>query len=281
MKLRWRILTIVGAAFLAVIAVTAITGPTLAEIALAQGPGQGPVQGPPRQDRHPRLARGLLQVVAETLDMSVEELMEALRGGQTVQDIAAEKGVEMADLAEAIYQAGVEAVNAAVEEGKLSQDQADRILDRLSDRRDSCVNDGQCQLFPGKGRRPGQAQQAGRRVAVQAIADTLDMSVEELMEALRGGQTVQDIAAEKGVEMADLAEAIYQAGVEAVNAAVEEGKLSQDQADRILDRLSDRRDSCVNDGQCQPPQGGRRGGHRPGQGPVQPGPGPVQPAPGP
>ncbi|RMG92499.1 MAG: hypothetical protein D6706_16745, partial [Chloroflexi bacterium] len=65
----------------------------------------------------------------------------------------------------------------------------------------------------------GLGQEIFNREAIhQAIADTLGMSVEELEAARAEGKTIEELAAEAGVEMADI-----QAAVEEVrNAAIDQ-----------------------------------------------------------
>ncbi len=73
-------------------------------------------------------ARDHLQAAADTLNMTVDELLSALDEGKTIQQIAEEQGV---DLQAAWLEQVKSRLAQAVEDGKLTQEQADQILERL------------------------------------------------------------------------------------------------------------------------------------------------------
>lgn len=71
-----------------------------------------------------------------------------------------------------------------------------------------------------------------------AIAEQLGMTSEELTAAIDGGKTLAQIAEEKGVSTADLA-ATMESGMKAGLAkAVEDGILTQEQADQMLEQMA-------------------------------------------
>ncbi len=250
MKFKLKLMAIVGSVILAA---TVFTGAVFAQEPV-QPPPQPPIgqQGQPPV-RPPRNRGALLEPIAEALGMSVDDLKAELKAGQRLEDIAAEQGVSMADIANAVYDYAADRVASAVADGKLTQDQADKILGRLQERRDACVEEDQCHLFAPKNPRP----QLGTKQIIEmgkVIADTLNMEPRELLQALRAGQTLEEIAAEQGVSMQDIADAVYNDALERLNNAVADGKLTQDQADKIQARLDAQRDKCVNDGKCLPPR---------------------------
>ncbi len=87
----------------------------------------------------PRGERGLgtaeLEAAAEVLGMTADDLKSALQSGQTLEDLATEKGVDIAEV-----QADIQAVHSeemraqilqAVEDGTMTQDKADWLLEGL------------------------------------------------------------------------------------------------------------------------------------------------------
>lgn len=78
--------------------------------------------------------RGQAEIVAAALGMSVEELTAALREGKTVADLAAEKGVVLDTIVEALMAPRREALSQAVASGRLTQEQADRVLEQMRER---------------------------------------------------------------------------------------------------------------------------------------------------
>jgi hypothetical protein len=71
------------------------------------------------------------------------------------------------------------------------------------------------------------------------LADALGMTVDELYEALADGKTVAEIAEEQGVELADVVAAVIAPRVEQLEQAVAEGNLTQEQADWMIEEMTE------------------------------------------
>jgi hypothetical protein len=71
---------------------------------------------------------GPLEVVAEALGMTVDELRAALADGQTIADLAAAKGVPLDDIADAMMAAETGRLQQAVKDSRLTQEEADAKL---------------------------------------------------------------------------------------------------------------------------------------------------------
>lgn len=93
---------------------------------------------------------------------------------------------------------------------------------------------------PGHGRGPGGGRGLGL-VGLQAAAEALDMTTDELITALRSGKTLEDLADEAGVELQDVRDAIQAAHQEELRArieqAVSDGTMTQEKADWLLEGL--------------------------------------------
>lgn len=119
------------------LAVLVIVGAIGAGIAYADN--STPPAGQTSDGRGPRDGRGLgqaeLEAAANVLGMTADELSTALKSGQTLEEIAAEKGVDFADVQAAIQSAHKEEMRAqilqAVEDGTMTQDKADWLLEGL------------------------------------------------------------------------------------------------------------------------------------------------------
>lgn len=92
------------------------------------------------------------------------------------------------------------------------------------------------------GRGPGEGR--GMRLGtaeLEAAAEVLDMTTDELTSALESGKTLEQIAEDAGVEYADVQEAVQAAHEtemrERIQQAVEDGTISQENADWLLEGL--------------------------------------------
>jgi hypothetical protein len=121
-----------------------------------QGPGGRMVGGFMKAPRG-FMGRGetsLVSVAAEALDMSVEDLHAELKDGKTIAELAEEKGVDTQGIIDA-YLAGLEENLAqAVEDGKITQNQADWMLEQAAERAPEQLENAFEGRFPG-GKRPG------------------------------------------------------------------------------------------------------------------------------
>jgi hypothetical protein len=81
----------------------------------------------------------------------------------------------------------------------------------------------------------------GGQVGMEAIAEALGMTTDELSTELWGGKTLADLAEEKGVELQDLRDAVTAAQEaatrDAIEQAVEDGTITREHADWLLEGL--------------------------------------------
>jgi len=73
----------------------------------------------------------MFDTMAEALGLTPEGLFAELHAGKSLAEVAEAQGVDMDTLQDAMQAARVEAMQQAVEDGTLTQEQADRMLERL------------------------------------------------------------------------------------------------------------------------------------------------------
>ncbi|MCF6733845.1 hypothetical protein [Blastococcus sp. KM273129] len=136
-----------------------------------------------------------------------------------------------------------DALGGLVDDGTLTGAQADEVAATLAERG---LGGGH-----GHGRRPG----------LDAAAAALGLTGEELREALATeGTSLADVAEQQGVAVDALVDALVTAQRERLAQAVEDGHLTQEEADERLADLEERVAERVADEERGP--GGRGGGHR-------------------
>lgn len=186
--------------------------------------GNGPQGGGPLDGVIDREV--MKETLANALGISVDELEAARTEGKTLEDLAAEKGVDMADVQVAMEAARAEAIAQAVTDGTITQAQADEMLSHAWQPNGPMGHGG-----PGGGLLEGVIDPAAMH---ETLANVLGVTVEELQAAREQGKTLEELAAEKGVDMADVQAAMDAARTDAVNQAVADGIITQAQADQIL-----------------------------------------------
>jgi hypothetical protein len=78
-------------------------------------------------------AGSLPTLLAEALGMTTEDLYAAQTAGQTVAEIAAAQGIELADVVAAVVAPRAERLAQAVADGSLTQEQADAMLATMTE----------------------------------------------------------------------------------------------------------------------------------------------------
>ena len=165
---------------------------------------------------------------------------------------AEELGVETEELAPAAQAAAIAVVEAAVENGDLTEEQGAALIERINNR------DGSACAWIGFHLRHWAHHGAHidfKHDLFVAAAEALGMEPGELREAL-GDATLEEVAQAEGVDYADVVAAALAAAEEKLDAAVEARQISQDKADQILERL----ETWLNEG------GPGNWGDRPGRG---------------
>ncbi len=104
-------------------------------------------------------------------------------------------------------------------------------------------------------------RRAVRQADRQAVADLLGLDVAELHEQLHAGATLADVAAAQGVATSDVVDLIVQQLTERIDGAVEDGRITAEEAAEKIAELDERVQTRVEEGRPERGDGeGRRGG---------------------
>lgn len=153
---------------------------------------------------------------------------------QTFLDtFASELGVSTDELAPAAKAAAIAAINAAVDAGDLTQDVADRMIEKINE-----WDGSGCRWI---GFKLGHWAHHAARVEFmsgmwEAAADSLGLTTAELREALVDS-TLEEVADAEGVDYADVVAAALASAKADLDAAVDAGTITQEKADAIYERL--------------------------------------------
>ena len=137
-----------------------------------------------------------------------------------------------------------------VQDGTISQEQADKVIETLIAARPEGGGPG------GHGGGRGH----GGGFGGEAAAEALGISVDELRTALRDGQTIAQVAESKGVSIDTVIAAIVAERTAKIEERVTAGDLTREEADEKLADLTERVTEQVN---SAPPSRGDRDGQPP------------------
>ena len=134
-----------------------------------------------------------------------------------------------------------EALSGLIEDGTLTQQQADAVEEALREARPD--------FRPGRG--PGGPWFGGKLGGPGGLteaAEAIGITEEALLEALRDGQTLAEVAEANGVEAQAVIDAIVAAVQEQVDEAIADGRLDETEAAERIERLTARITELVNEG---------------------------------
>ena len=168
-----------------------------------------------------------------------------------IDDAASQLGVEPSELSDALKQALKNRVDEAVADGRLTEEQAKELKERIE-------ADDYPLLF-GRGGHGGHGVfgRHGHVDVLEIAAAFLGMTKAELREELED-KTLAEIAREKGKTAAGLVQQLVAVQTKRIDDAVAEGRLTDEQATALKADLEERMESLVND---RPHRHGGRGGH--------------------
>jgi uncharacterized protein (DUF433 family) len=217
----------------------------------------------------------LLDILAEQLGLTVDEVVDELSAGISIADLAANHNVDVQLIVDAYLAAHQEALDSAVENGRLTQEQADAIQEHMAGEIPECVNEP----WSGRMERGMMAHPAGPKSPedmaggrgafgmrssslLDVTAEQLGLTVDEVVDELSAGISIADLAANHNVDVQLIVDTFLAAHQETLSTAVENGRLTQEQADAIQEHMAEEIPEYVNEPWTgsHAPHGGFRGG---------------------
>jgi hypothetical protein len=224
-------------ALVAALVGTSLTTAATSAWAASTAPGLEQVrQETPSPEPKPKPGRGDQRPGPRGNSQQRQQMQEAY-----LNALAARLGLSVDQLKEAQKQARIDLINQAVAAGRLTQQQADRMIQAIQ----SGQGAGQRgQMRPGQGQRgqqqrPNQGQRGpGMPGPGQAVADFLGMTPDQLRAEFQAGKSLAQIAEAKGVTRDALKAKILETRKARLDAAVAAGRMTAQQAEQAAARMS-------------------------------------------
>lgn len=172
-----------------------------------------------------------------------------------IDDAASQLGIEPSELSEALKQALKNRVDEAAEAGRITKEQADELKERID-------ADEYPLLFGRRG--PGFG---GRQVHMDVLSNAasyLGLTEAELRDELQS-KTLAEVAKSQGKSVDGLVQQLVAAQTERIDEAVEDGRLTDEQATELGADLRKHMEALVN-GELHGPGDGQRPRFWPGSG---------------
>jgi polyhydroxyalkanoate synthesis regulator phasin len=208
--------------------------------------------GPYRGFKHfghwpePLIHKDSLDTAASYLGLTEAQLRTQLNNGKTLAQVARDRDKSVDGLIDTLVKAQNESLDEAVEEGKLTQAEANQIKQGQRERIADFVNNGQLRFrFHGGDRGPGGPHFLPH---FEAAASYLGLTEAQLRAQLASGKTLAQVARDQDKSVDGLVDAIVRAQNDKLDQAVEDGRLTQAEANEIKQGQRERIEDFVNNG---------------------------------
>jgi hypothetical protein len=188
--------------------------------------------------------------IAGTGALSPEDRSKAV-----IDDAAKELGVEPSELSDALKHALENRIDEAVQAGRLTEAQGKALKERIESSDVPLVFGG-----IGPGDRPGVGHfgHFGLVGVLETAASYLGIEEDDLREALADGKSLAEVAKAEGKSVDGLVDALVADAKKRLDAAVDDGRLTKEQATELEEDLRERVTGFVNREPGESPRFGER-----------------------
>ena len=190
--------------------------------------------------QHPaatQAVRELVETLAGEIDLRPAEILEQARDGLTLAEIATAAGADPQAIVDAALVHITEHLAQQVENGRITQEQMDALLAEAEEFLPEAMN-RPLQDFANPIHERIQERLEDSLIGV--VAEAIGVEPADLMRDMLTPPSLAEVAEEHGLDPETLIGTAETRITEAINQAVENGLMSQEQADQLLDGLHDR-----------------------------------------
>lgn len=167
------------------------------------------------------------------LKLDAAQLKEQLKAGKSLAEVATAQGVAKDDVIKLLTSQREKQLEEAVTSGKLTQEQADKVKERLAGEVKHAVENKHDDKDGGKGFGKGFKENA-------ELLSLLKLDADQLKEQLKAGKSLAEVAQAQGVSEEAVIQLLTTRRDKELADAVAKGKLTQEQADKIKASSADR-----------------------------------------
>lgn len=174
--------------------------------------------------------------LAQFLGINQSTLMQELKSGKTLAQIASEKGISAEALTQKLQSALNDRLDKAVASGKMTSEKASQIKTKEASEIAARIN----KPWTGKKNNCDFHKDIG-----QPLQTILGMTTTQLKEQLDNGKTLAQIAADRGMSKANLTAKLNSAMVANIDQAIKDNKKTAEKAAEIKAKLPQRIEKLI------------------------------------
>ncbi|MDI6860469.1 MAG: hypothetical protein QMD25_00425 [Caldisericia bacterium] len=189
------------------------------------------------------LGPGIIEEVLKTLNLSEDELKTYWDQGKTLLDYAQDKGITKEKLIEAFKKVIVEKLNQLVLEGKITETEKENFLSNIESRIEEFITKTP-PFKNGKGMPKDnlpfeQKFLCDGKNLIEEVLTRLNLSLDEFQNAMKDKKSLLEFVESKGITKDELIKVVKEVVIEKVNQLVKDGKITEDQKTKFIERLDE------------------------------------------
>jgi len=173
--------------------------------------------------RHPGMFQAYSQALADELGISIEDLRERVKAGESLLEIAQTGGMSDEDFQSLLVDVRDELISEALEQEKITEEEAEIIVQRWEE-----------------SEQHAQLMRELRQQAGELLAEALEISTETMQERLENGESLFDIAQAQGLSEADFQTMFAGVQEQVLDQAVQDEKLTAAEAEKMKALLAEK-----------------------------------------
>lgn len=184
-------------------------------------------------------------IIADELDITLNELQSEIKSGKTIEEIAKEKNVSVEKLTEAIITKISVKLDQSLENGSITEEQKTNILERLEANINNMLSNNCNSIehnnFKDRKNNHGCSGIKLHETIRDTIAEELGLTSDELRSQILSGKTIEEMAKEQNVSLEDLTMKLKKSLTAQIEQMVENGTITEEQKDNYINNI----DQCI------------------------------------
>lgn len=188
----------------------------------------------------------IVETAADQLGMTVDEVIAERASGNSIAELTRSRGVDVQVIIDAYLAERGAALDASVEAGRITQEQADAVVEWAAEMALDQVN--QTGYFdPGfrAGGAPGMMG-AGNSSMLEVLAGELGLNVDDIIAELQTGISIADLTANHGVKAQVIVDALLAEREVWLDEAVAAGRITRERSDLMMSQMEEMIEDHIN-----------------------------------
>ncbi|MEX2460880.1 MAG: hypothetical protein WD469_06210 [Paenibacillaceae bacterium] len=146
----------------------------------------------------------IIDETAAILGLQSDKIKQSLKEGKSLLDLATEQGLSEADFTSRLLALRILKVDEAVKSGKISQEKADQVKAKMQEHITFMIRSKNLLELHAKDHKKSFNQEAKQMMSPKKLAAIIGISEEKLVEQLKAGKSITEIAKAHGISKQEL-----------------------------------------------------------------------------